>query len=1027
MRPDHPDPCDTDVARVSGPVTDYPADQSIVELFRAQARRAPDAVALASEDRRTTYGELDRWSDRLAARVVEAGVVAGEPVGLLGERCHEVPVGMLAILKAGAVYVPLDRADPIGRLRDLVDELAIRRIVTMPDSAGLLDRIPSFAVADSRLGDDRQPPPVRVGGGDPIYIMFTSGSTGRPKAVAVPHRAVARLVINTDYIRFDPGDRVANTGSLAFDASTFEVWGALLNGARLVVVGRDALVDPVRLERFLRREEITVLWLSAGLFHQCARARPAMFGGLRVLISGADVLIPDLVREVLHRGPPGSLLNGYGPTENTTFSTTCLITDVPAGAGRIPIGRPIANSTCRIVAADGSPVGAGEVGELLVGGDGVALGYVDNPGSTADRFTADPHGRRTGATLFHTGDLARWLPDGMIEFVGRRDRMIKLRDFRIELDEIEAVFATCPMVGDVAVAAVGDDPTTRVVVAYYTPRVGVDPPTPTQLRTFLAQRLPAYMLPGRFVALERMALTTGGKPDRAGLVDPERQAPSPRRPTTPEQVALAGLWQELLDVAEVGLDDTFFELGGNSLLAARIFTRLQTMFGIGPENGRFLTRRLLADPSLSGCAEAVHEARAGLSPREVAEPRVDFYREGMLTVPIPVARGGWAVSGVASTVQEILLTGATGFVGGYLLRELLRTTGATIHCLVRAVDAGHGARRLAAAQTRYELGGLPADRVVPLVGDLGSPLLGLGPDRFDELARSVDLVLHAGAYVNFIYPYAQLATVTVAGTQEIVRLACRYRGVPVHFVSTIAVLAGFGAAGVHAVTEDTPLAFPEYLHMGYTETKWVAEALLGQAGRAGLPVGVHRPYEVSGDLRTGAWNLESATCALFKVMVDCGVAPDVDLPLDFVPVDLLAEQIVHIALTQTAVARTYHLANPRPANLRDMVERLRVHGYRLESLSFADWTRRVVAFAREHPDHPFAPFVPLWTDRSPRSGLVLKEMFFAPHFPRFTRGNAEAALAGTGSAMPAVDADLLDHYLRFFRRSGYLPAPPARS
>ena len=1015
----------------NGSTTGYPADQSIAELFRAQVSRAPDAIALASDGRRVTYAELDRWSDRLAVRLVEAGVAAGEPVGLLGERCLEVPVGMLAILKAGAVYVPLDHADPAGRLRALIDELAIRRTVTTPGSDGSLDRIPAFAIAESRFGDDQRPPPVQAGGADPAYIMFTSGSTGRPKAVAVPHRAVARLVIDTDYISFAPTDRVANTGSLSFDASTFEIWGALLNGARLVVVDRETLLDPARLERFLRRAEITVLWLSAGLFHQCARSLPAMFGGLRVLISGADVLIPDLVREVLRRGPPGSLLNGYGPTENTTFSTTYLVGDVPAGVDRVPIGRPIANSTCYIVAADGTPAGPGEEGELLVGGDGVALGYVNNPDSTAERFTPDPHGLRSGAMLFHTGDLARWLPDGMIEFLGRRDRMIKLRDFRIELDEIEAVFATCPAVGDVAVGTVGDNPATRIIVGYFTPRPGVDQPTPTQLRTFLAQRLPAYMLPGRFVALERLPLTASGKPDRAALAGAETvaKAPglpaSPRRPTTPEQVALARLWTEALDADEVGLDDTFFELGGNSLLAARIFARLQTIFGIGPEHGRFLTRRLLADPSLAGCAEAIRQARAGLSPREVVEPRVDFYREGVLDVPIPAARRGWGAADVTGSVAEILLTGATGFVGGYLLRELLKTTDARIHCLVRAVDAEHGARRLAATQSRYVLGALPADRVVPLVGDLGSPLLGLGTDQFDKYADSLDLILHAGAYVNFTYPYAQLAAVTVNGTREVIRLAGRYRGVPVHFVSTIAVLAGFGAAGVHAVTEDTPIAFPEYLDMGYTETKWVAEALLGQAGKAGLPVGIHRPYEVSGDLRNGAWNLESATCALFKVMVDSGTTPEIDLPLDFVPVDLLAEQIVHIALTQNAVLRTYHLANSRPASLREMAARLRVHGYRLETLSFADWTQRVIHFVRENPDHPFAPFVPLWIDRSPRSGMVLKEMFFAPNFPKFTRDNAEAALAATSSALPAVDADLLDHYIRFFQRTGYLRPPPA--
>jgi amino acid adenylation domain-containing protein/thioester reductase-like protein len=1015
--------------------TRYPDSQSLAELFVRQAGQSPDAVALSSGGRRVTYAELDRWSDRLAVRLVEAGVETGEPVGLLGERCLEAPVGMLAILKAGAAYVPLDRADPIGRLRTLVDELAIRRVVATPGCGGLLDRIPNFLVEDFRFGEEPRPPPVQVGGFDRAYIMFTSGSTGRPKAIAVPHRGVARLVINTNFIAFGPSDRVANTGSLSFDASVFEIWGALLNGASLVVVDQDTLLDPSRLEDFLQQERITILWLSAGLFHHCARTRPAMFGGLRCLMTGADVLIPELVRVVLRSGPPGSLINAYGPTENSTISTTHLVTDVPIGTDRIPIGRPIANSSCYVVAVDGSLADIGEEGELVVGGDGVAIGYVNDPQATADRFVPDRYGRRTGETLFRTGDIARWLPNGVIDFIGRRDRMIKLRDFRVELDEIEAVFATCPMVGAVAIAVDGSDPGSRTIVGYFTPVAGADPPTPTQLRTFLAQRLSTYMLPGRFVQLEHLPLTSGGKPDRAALAGAAASAaalataggwvpPPVRRPTTPEQVGLARLWEELLDAEDVGLDDTFFELGGNSLLAARIFARLQTMFGIGPEQGRFLTRRLLLDPSLHACAEAIRDARAGTLPADETAAYIDFRRESTLDVPIPAARGGAAAQPAGGMTGDILLTGATGFVGSYVLRELLKSTDVRIHCLVRAVDAEHAMHRLTAVQSRYELGAVPGDRVVPLVGDLGTPLLGLSAEDFDRYARSLSLVLHAGAYVNFTYPYAQLATATVGGTKEIIRMACRYHGIPVHFVSTIAVLAGFGAAGVGAVTEDTPIAFPEHLYMGYTETKWVAEAVLGAAAQAGLPVGIHRPYEVSGDLRRGAWNLESATCALFKVMVDSKSAPDIDLALDFVPVDLLARQIVHIALTRTAATGTYNLTNPHPATLHDMADRLRAHGYRLQTLPLADWIHRVVQFAGDDPDHSFTPFVPMWVDRSPRSGLLLKEMFFASHFPQFTCTNAETALAGANIAIPPVDADMLDHYIRFFQRSGFIRTPP---
>jgi len=344
--------------------------------------------------------------------------------------------------------------------------------------------------------------------------------------------------------------------------------------------------------------------------------------------------------------------------------------------------------------------------------------------------------------------------------------------------------------------------------------------------------------------------------------------------------------------------------------------------------------------------------------------------------------------------------------------------------LVRAIDPEQAAHRLDAEQARYQLGVLPHGRVVPVPGDLAEPLLGLAPDVFDRYARTIGLIVHAGARVNFTYPYRYLADVTVHGTREVVRLAGRHRGIPVHFVSTVAVLAGFGAAGVRAVSEDTPLAFPEQLYMGYTETKWVAETILARAAAAGLAVSVYRPYEVSGDLRHGAWNLENATCALLKLITDMGIAPAIDLPLDLVPVDVLAAQIVHIAVTRTADNGTYHLTNPRPAMLDDMIDVLVAHGYPIRRVDFSDWIPLAVGYACDHPDHPFTPFVPLWVDRSPLSGLVIKEMFFASHFPRFTRERAEAALTDAATEMPPVDAALLDHYVRFFRRIRFFAPPP---
>jgi len=1003
-------------SRWVGVRTAYPTGETIPRLFAAAAGRAPLAPAVRDGGREISYRELDAWSSRVAWALLDAGVVPGEPVGLLGHRCLEAPVGALGIMMAGGVYVPLDPDDPGPRRRELVRELGIGRIVALPGSDPDPDGPAVVPVAAPRGEAHRGRPGVAVRATDPAYILFTSGATGAPKAVAVAHRSVARLVLDTNYVSFGPDDRVAATGYLAFDASVFEMWGALLNGGCLVVVDQDTLLDAARMHRLLVDERISVLWLSAGVFHHLARARPAMFRSVGFLISGGEVLAPAVVREVLRAGGPGQLVNGYGPTENTTFSTTYRITDVPAGLDRIPIGRPIANSTCYVVTDEGTPAEVGQEGELWVGGDGVALGYLNDPELTNRRFGSTQDGR-----VFHTGDRVRWLPGGVLDFLGRRDRMVKVRGFRIELDEIETALRVSPGVGDVAVVAAAA-PGGTVIEAFYTPAPGsAAGPDPARLRAIVGGRLPAYMVPGRFVPVQRLPLTASGKVDRAQLGDRER-TPAPvveAGVAAPVQAGLARLWEEVLDVDRVGPEDDFFELGGNSLSAATIFARLRTLFGVDPRHGRFLTRRLLADPTLRACAAAVQEARDGTLTRDGEGGDIDWWQAAAVELPMP----GTLVRATSPVPAEILLTGASGFLGTYLLRHLLDHTNARIHCLVRAPSDDRAWQRLVDEQHRYGLGEIADGRVVALAGDLGRRALGWDDDRFDEYGRSLDLILHAGAYVNFTYPYGQLAPVTVGGTVELVRMAAAHRGIPVHFISTLAVLAGFGAAGVREVDEDTALAFPEHLYMGYTETKWVAEQVLSRARAVGLPVAVHRPYEISGDLRSGAWNLQSATCALFKVIVDSGLAPDIDLALDLIPVDVLAAQIGHIAMRRTAASRTYHLANPAPATLRDMVSRMDTRGYRIREVPFAEWVPDVVRFACDHPDHPFTPFIPLWVDRSPRSGLILKEMFFAGHFPAFGRARAREALAGAGVQVPPVDAALLDHYLDFFQRTGYLGPP----
>jgi thioester reductase-like protein len=438
---------------------------------------------------------------------------------------------------------------------------------------------------------------------------------------------------------------------------------------------------------------------------------------------------------------------------------------------------------------------------------------------------------------------------------------------------------------------------------------------------------------------------------------------------------------------------------------------------------RPLTRCLLRDPTLRGFSAAAADARAGRLVADGDQAEVDFARETRLNLKIRLdgapsyPRPDWR------SPREVLLTGATGFLGAHLLSELLATTDARVHCLVRARDGATALSRIRQAAERYELSVPSADRVVPLAGDLAGPLLGLSDAAFRGLARGIDVIYHVGALVNFIYPYQDLRAANVAGTREVIRLAGLYRGIPVHYVSTTAVLAGLGVAGTRAVTEETPLAHPELLGMGYVETKYVAEELLRAAGRAGLPVAIYRPFDIVGSVHTGAWSTSTEMAALIRFIADTGLAPDIDLSLDFVAADVCAAAIRHISVTQGATGRTYHLASPENAPLGALVGRLRDRGYRIAELPFADWVRELARRAARDPSHPMTAFLPLFVDRGP-AGLTVAEMYLRQVFPSYTRTNTEHALRGSAIAFPPVSGPLLDRNLDQLIRTGYLPAPP---
>ncbi|HWM94193.1 MAG TPA: non-ribosomal peptide synthase/polyketide synthase [Thermoanaerobaculia bacterium] len=602
--------------------TGYPRESTIHGLFEQQARRTPGALAVVGDGEEVTYSELDLRAERLAARLLAVGVGRDEAVGLCAERSVDLIAALLGILKAGGAYVPLDPAYPRERLAAILSDAGVRTVVVQE---GLEDALPENGVrlALRRALSEEGEVPVRPAAHPEqlAYVLFTSGSTGRPKGVAVTHRNVVRLVRETDFARFGPDEVFLQFAPVSFDASTLEIWGPLLNGGRLALFPPGP-PDLRQLGDALERHGVTTLWLTAGLFHQMVESHLESLRSVRQLAAGGDVLSPEHVRRALAGLPGMTLINGYGPTENTTF-TCChaMRSETDLGSGSVPIGRPIANTRVFLLDAAFQPVPVGVVGQLYAAGDGLARGYAGRPDLTAERFVPDPVSGEAGRRLYATGDLARWRPSGEIEFLGRADSQVKIRGFRIEPGEIETVLSEHSEVEAAVVIPREDVPGDKRLVAYVVPTAGRSA-EPAALRAWVEERLPAYMVPAAFVLLSELPLGVTGKVDRRALPVPAGERPEAERPgeRNPVEELLAGIWAELLGVAEVAPHESFFELGGHSLLATRMISQVRTVLGV-----ELPLRAVFEEPTLAGLValtERVRQGDAGISvPPLVRVPR----------------------------------------------------------------------------------------------------------------------------------------------------------------------------------------------------------------------------------------------------------------------------------------------------------------------------------------------------------------------------------------------------------------------
>jgi amino acid adenylation domain-containing protein len=548
--------------------------------FQDHARIAPDAPAIRDGALSLSYRDLDTWANATAGALIDLGVQPGDRVALVLERSAVAVCAMLAAMKAGAVYVPVDLAYPPERIRFMLDDCQCAAILT--DGSRALDTpglpVLTIAAADAQDAPATSAPDRAIGADDPIYMIYTSGSTGRPKGVPILHRGVHGLLFGNDYYSAGPGDRFLQTAPIAFDASVFDIWGALTNGAELVFY-RERVPTAATLGAAIAAHRITTLWLTPSVFNGIAAEDPHSFAGVRQLVLGGEPLSPHHVRLLYDAMPDITVINGYGPTENSDFTCCYRVPrNLAADALRIPVGHPIGGDELFILDDDGQPVRDGETGVLHIAGSRLTPGYHNRPELTEAAFRPHPHD--PARKVYATGDLARLTEQGLYDVLGRHDDQVKVRGHRVELPEINAALERHPTVRQAACAMKPLPSGETGLCAYVVAEEG-STPTTGELRAFLGQSLPDYMIPSLFLALGALPLTPNGKLDRAALPPSSeaRRLPaggSGDGPRPGMEARIGRIWSDCLGVTECGRAQTFFELGGTSLLLARVQQALES-------------------------------------------------------------------------------------------------------------------------------------------------------------------------------------------------------------------------------------------------------------------------------------------------------------------------------------------------------------------------------------------------------------------------------------------------------------------
>lgn len=900
-------------------------DEPLIPTLAEQLSRGmsldPDAVALVHRGRTRTYAELDARVRRIAASLASAGVKPEQCVAVRLERGFELVEAILAVLHVGAAYLPLDVRLPRERTHFMLGDSDTRIVLTAGSlAADLPPAVRAIALDDLPELESEGRPGSAHDDRSLAYLMYTSGSTGQPKGVLIERRNLASFFVAMDHAVVESGRATwLATTTASFDMSVTELLWPIARGRKVVIgeLGTGAceafdFVDDA-LQHGVTHLQCTPT-VAASLLEDPQGRR--LLAAASHLIVGGEALRPWLAARL--RETVSNVTNMYGPTEATVFATAW---PVPANPSRVLIGTPLRGTSLSVIDEEGRPVPCGMVGELVIRGRGVARGYHERPSENARRFATAASGSRSRS--YRTGDLARQRADGSVELLGRNDRQVKIMGHRVELEEVEAALQRLPEVAHAVVVA-RPAAASASLTAYVVPRAGLVS-LGAGLRARLRSLLPAAMVPAQIRVVDRLPLTASGKTDVGALVHSADFAPAspsaPRRaPATPDERLLVELWRHLLERSELGIDEDVFELGASSLDVIRLVSLLRS-------RQRELTSTDVFEwPTISGqAARLKHRVRRDL--------RLDLEAslEATIECRAPTSR---------APVRRVLLTGATGFLGAHLLHELTQAAGLDVVCLVRAPDQGAAFTRLEQALRSRGLPSTSLQRTSVVCGDVSMPRLGLDDAAWYWLSRHVQAIVHDAAQVSFVAPYSVLRATNVQGTRELLRLACTGAAKPFHFVSTVAVAEAHSAQLPPA--EHSPLTSWQLLADGYSQSKWVAERLVFEAGARGLPVTVYRPGLIVGGRDSPQLPHNHVLLRALSAIAASGACfePGPRRLSHITSVDDVARVLVRLAFESDSGGSVFHLVNPESHGLAELLAWLRECGVPCATLPYSQWRER---------------------------------------------------------------------------------------